>query len=156
MEQHAVLEWSSPEYDHQPKSLVWYIGFGTATVIIVGTFALFGNYFAAGVLALLCGLLFYISRQAPALVRYRLLGTGVAINNVLYQYQNLLAFNVIYEPDGSKIVIIQSNKRFMPLLYLEVGEADPVAIREALLQFVPENQDLAEPLTDIVIRKLGF
>lgn len=152
----VLYEWTASEHVHQVKSNQWYAAYIATGLLVVGAFVLLGSYLAALSLALIFILLFYIARREPALVRYRLMAEGVAINTVLYPYQNLTAFNVIYEPGGTKVVLLRPKRRLMPFIYLEVGDADPVTIRDILLEFVLEDQELQEPFSDILARRLGF
>jgi hypothetical protein len=62
----------------------------------------------------------------------------------------------VYEPDETRTVIVRSQRRFTPLLHMEIGDADPVAIRDVLIEFLPEDQNLQEPLVDIIARRAGF
>ena len=89
-------------------------------------------------------------------MRYRILVDGVAMNNLLYHFRDLLAFNIVYEPGEVKTVILRSKRTFAPFIHMEIGDADPVAIRDILLEFLPEDQEMQEPLIDIVARRLGF
>jgi len=66
------------------------------------------------------------------------------------------SFNIIYHPGVVKNVIIRSKRRFAPLLHLEIGETDPVALRDILIEFIPEDQELEEAFADILARRLGF
>jgi hypothetical protein len=78
------------------------------------------------------------------------------VNNLLYHYRDLATFNIIYEPGEAKTVLIRGKRRLAPLLHMEIGEADPVAIREILLEFLPEDQTMDEPMVDVIARRLGF
>lgn len=152
----TMIEWQAEEHNHQPKSQVWYaVLAGAITVISVG-FLLFGNIIGALTIGLVGALTFFVAQKDPAVIRYRLLTEGIAFNNTLYHYRDLDAFNIIYEPGHTKTVLLRSNRTFAPLLHMEIGEADPVAIRDVMIEFVREDQDLTEPLVDIWARRLGF
>jgi hypothetical protein len=116
----------------------------------------FLNFVGALTLAFVGALVYYIAQQKPSTVRYRLMVDGIVLNNTLYHYQDLESFNVIYEPGETKTIIFRSARRFSPLIHMEIGDADPVEIREVLLEFLPEDLELEEPLVDILARRLGF
>ncbi len=152
----TMLEWRAEEHNHQPKSATWYaVLAGAITVISVG-FLLFGNIIAAITIGFVGAMTYFVAQKDPAVIRYRLLTEGIAFNNMLYHYRDLDAFNIVYEPGHTKTVLLRSNRTFSPLLHMEIGEADPVAIRDVLIEFVREDQDLNEPLVDIWARRLGF
>jgi len=152
----TLYEWHAAEHNHQPKTATWFIVLAVAATILVGVFIMMANIIAAFTIALVSGLVYYIAQREPEILRYRIMVDGVAFNNTLYHFKELEAFNVIYEPGHTKTVIFRSSRRFAPLLHMEIGEADPVTIRDILLEFISEDQDLEEPLIDVYARQLGF
>ncbi|RLC33944.1 MAG: hypothetical protein DRZ76_03660 [Candidatus Nealsonbacteria bacterium] len=117
---------------------------------------LYANIFGALAIAGLTGMTYYIAQKKPDIIRYRLMIDGISLNNVLYHYRDLEAFNVVYEPGETKTVIIRSKRKLSPYINIEIGNADPLQIRDILIEFLPEDQEMEEPLTDIIARRLGF
>lgn len=153
----TLFEWRAPEHEHRPKSPVWFAVLAAGTTALVGMLLFaFTNIIGAITIAIIGGLMYYVAQQKPRLVRYRIMLDGIAINNFLYHWDDLDAFNVIYEPDETKTVIFRSARRFSPYLHMEVGDADPIAIREILMEYVTEDQNIQEPIADIIARRLGF
>lgn len=152
----TLMEWRALEHNHQPKTQTWYIVLAASVAVISVGFALFGNIMAAITIGFAGALTYYVAQQEPRIVRYRIMTEGLAFNNVLYHYQDLQSFNVVYYPGETKAVFLKSKRPFAPLLHMEIGDADPVAIRDLLLEFVHEDQELYEPLIDIYARRLGF
>ncbi len=152
----TLYEWYALEHNHQPKTPVWYAILASAITIISVGFLLFGNIIATVTIGLVGAMVYYVAQKDPQTMRYRVMTEGVAFNNMLYHYRDLDAFNIIYEPGETKTVLLRSHRTFSPLLHMEVGDADPVEIRDFLIEFVREDQDLEEPLVDIWARRLGF
>jgi len=153
----TLYEWRAIEHEHRPKSPVWFAVLAAATTVLVGIMLFFfTNVFGAVTITLVGGLIYYIAQQKPATVRYRIMLDGIALNNIIYHWDDLAAFNIIYEPDETKTAIFRSNRRFSPYIHMEVGDADPVEIREILMEFVAEDQEIQEPIADIIARRLGF
>lgn len=152
----TLFEWRAPEHIHHIRSAKWFAVFaGGITVIAVG-FALFRNFIASLTIAMIGGYMFVVAQHKPSIIRYRLMTEGVALNNTLYHYKHLEAFNIVYEPGNVKTVILRSSRRLVPLIHMEIGDADPVAIRDILIEFVHEDVHLEEPLVDIWARRLQF
>lgn len=152
----TLFEWRAPEHIHQERSPKWFAYFaGGITAISVG-FALFGNFIASLTIAMIGGYMFVVAQHKPAIIRYRLMTEGVALNNTLYHYKHLQAFNIVYEPGSVKTVILRSTRRLVPLIHMEIGDADPVAIRDILIEFVHEDIYLEESVIDVWSRRLGF
>lgn len=152
----TLFAWTAPEHIHQDRGVKWFALFaGGITAIAVG-FALFGNFIAALTIGMIGAYMFVVAQHKPSIIRYRLLTEGVALNNTLYHYKHLEAFNIVYEPGNVKTVILRSSRRLVPLIHMEIGSADPVAIRDILVEFVHEDVHLEEPVIDIWARRLGF
>ncbi len=152
----TLFQWYAPEHIHQVRSPQWFAVFAAGITLIAVGFALVGNFIAALTIAMIGAYMFVVAQHKPSVVRYRLMTEGVALNTALYHYKHLEAFNIIYEPGDVKTVILRSSRRLVPLIHMEIGDADPVAIREILVEFVHEDVHLEEPLIDIWSRRLGF
>lgn len=149
-------EWYAPEHIHQIRHPMWFAVFAAIITAIAVIFMLLGNFIAALTIAMIGAYMFVVAQHKPSIVRYRLMTEGVALNTALYHYKHLEAFNIVYEPGNVKTVILKSSRRLVPLIHMEIGDADPVAIREILVQFVHEDVHLEEPIIDIWARRLGF
>lgn len=158
VEKEATLyEWRAKEHEHRPKSPVWFATLAAAITVIIGLqLFFFFNIFGAVAIAAIGVVIYYIAQQKSRTIRYRIMLDGIAINTTLYHWQDLASFNVIYEPGETKTVIFRSNRSFSPYIHMEIGDADPVEIREILLEFLTEDQNMDEPMADILARKLGF
>lgn len=152
----TLLAWQALEHTHRPKTNMWYMALAASITSISLGFALTGNIIAGITIALAGGLTYYIAQQKPAMMRYRIMADGVAFNNTFYHFQDLEVFNIVYKPGETKTVLLRSKRTFAPLLHMEIGDMDPVAIRDMLIEFVEEDIELHEPLIDIYARRLGF
>lgn len=152
----TLFEWYAEEHNHQPKSPRWFIVLAFATTILVGIFLFTANFIGAIAIGVLGAVLYHFAQKKPKTVRYRIMVDGVALNNMLYHFKELTSFNIVYEPNHTKTVILRSQRQFAPLLHMEIGDADPVMIRTVLLEFLREDQTLEEPFADVLARRLGF
>lgn len=152
----TLMEWYAPEHIHQIRHPKWFATFAASITAIAVGFMLFGNFIAALTIAIIGAYMFVVAQHKPSVIRYRLMTEGIALNTALYHYKHLEAFNIIYEPGNVKTVILKSSRRLIPLIHMEIGDTDPVAIREILVEFVHEDVHLEEPIIDIWARRLGF
>jgi hypothetical protein len=152
----TLFEWKAPEHMHQVRTPQWFAVFAASITAIAVGFALLGNFIASLTIAMIGAYMFVVAQHKPSIARYRLMTEGVAINNALYHYKHLEAFNIVYEPGDVKTVILKSSRRLVPLIHMEIGDTDPVAIRDILVEFVHEDVHLEEPVIDIWARRLGF
>ena len=153
----TFYEWHADEHEHRPKSPVWFAVLAAGTTILVSVMLfVFTNIMGAVTLAVVGGLIYYIAQQEPGKMKYRIMMDGIALNTTMYHWEDLGSFNIVYEPDETKTVIFKSTRTFSPYIQMEIGDADPVQIREILMEFVEEDQEIQEPLVDILARRLGF
>lgn len=152
----TLFEWHAPDHTHMPKSPKWFAILAAGIAVLAIIFLLSANFIAVITTVLVGGLIYYVAQVKPTVVRYRLMVDGVAIGTTLYHYRDLQAFNIIYEPGAVKTVLIRSKRRLAPLVHMEIGDANPVAIRDILLEFIEEDLEMDEPLVDVWARKLGF
>lgn len=152
----TLYEWEALEHPDHPRSPKWYVVLAVAGTALVVWFLFRGNFIAAITTAFVTGFIYYIAQKVPPITRYRIMVDGVAINNTLYHFRDIEGFNVVYEPGETKTVLFKSKRKFSPLISTEIGDADPVAIREILLEFLKEDQELDEPLIDVWSRRVGF
>lgn len=152
----TLLEWNALEHRDHPKSSRWFVVLAVVTTLLVAILLFFANFIGALTTIFVGGLLYYIAQQKPRTVRYRLMVDGIALNNTLYHYRDLEAFNILYEPGEATLVIIRSKRRLAPLITMEIGAADPLPIRDVLLEYLPEDQELSEPVVDVLARRVGF
>jgi hypothetical protein len=152
----TLAQWHAFEHTHQEKSARWFVTLAASVTVAAAALVFLGNVMGALTVGSFGAFTYYIAQRRPAEVRYRILVDGIAVNNWLYHFRDLAAFNIVYEPGHVKTIIFRSKRFFSPLVHMEIGEADPVALRDMLLEFLPEDQEMDEPLVDILARRLGF
>ena len=152
----TLYEWQAQEHGYAPTSARWFIILAAAVTIAAGLLAFLGNILGALAVVLVGGTIYLVAQRQPDSVRYRIMVDGIAINDRLYPYKDLQAFNIVYKPGEVKTVIVRSQKVLSPFIQMEIGNADPVEIRDVLLEFLQEDLDMQEPLTDTWARRFGF
>lgn len=151
-----LYKWQAQEHAYQPRSAMWFIALAAGVTLAAGLLVWFGNILGAIVVAFIGGVIYMLAQRKPETVKYQLRVDGVAVGSHLYAYEDLDAFNVVYKPGEVKTVLVRSKRKLAPLINMEIGEADPVEIRDVLLEFLPEDLEMAEPLTDVWARRFGF
>lgn len=153
----TLYEWEALEHRDHPHNPRWFTIMAIGITISSAVFLLFANIIGALAVALIGTTAYWILRQHPKDARYRIMVDGVAINSILHHYRDLESFNVIYEPNQAQLVVLKSKRSLAPLLTMELGdETDPSEIRDLLLEFLPEDQELDEPFIDAFARRIGF
>lgn len=152
----VVIEWKTPEFEKYEKSNNWFLAVIAIAAALILIFVFTGNFVAAITFVILAIVLFYFSQKNPPESYFALTKDGVIINKNLYPYKYLESFWIIYNPGETKTLYIKSKKMFVPLLALSIGDQNPTRIREILLEYLDENKEEEEPLSDKIARKLRF
>ena len=149
------IEWQAPEYEFHKKGLDWFWTLGIITLALFLS-AILLHSFLFGFLILLAGFsLALFGARKPDIVSFKINAQGIHIGSRIYPYENLKCFWVDYEPPYKKELIIESRKTFMPHITMIIEDADPIKIRNCLLQFLKEEK-IEETLTNIIVRLLRF
>jgi len=89
---------------------------------------------------ILIGMLGYIyAEREPRLIQMEISPDGVIVDKIMYEYDDLKSFWIFYETEANfKVLSLHSKKTFLPHIHIPVGEANPILIREVLLNYLPE------------------
>lgn len=156
-----LASWEFPEHETIERGKWWYLIF---IILIIG--CLVYSYYDRNPMfvVILTGfiiLYFVIERREPLLVRATLTPTGIFINNKFLEYQSFENFYIIYQPPQTKNLYLQPKAGLKSVLLLQsvillpLMDENPIAIREILLKFLPEDLSKEEiPATDGISRLL--
>jgi hypothetical protein len=79
--------------------------------------------------------------------------SGFVFGDELFLFQDIRDFSIVVRSPGVKNLYLSFKGRLRPLLSVQLEEADPNALRQALLPFVLENLERdEESLTDMLRR----
>lgn len=157
---HKVLAWEAPEFFHRPKNLVWLVVVWTAGLFL-SVLALW--YYQAsffGVISALVPLAGALAlttqgRLKPELIRIVIDNDGLSIKGQAYTWDELKGFWIVYSADA-RILYLETVRRLLPIVSIQISKADPQAIRERLLEYLPERTDQNEDFSDRLARLLKF
>lgn len=148
-----LYEWRTKEYEQHERSPRWYIimiSLGIA-LVIYGMFA--DNFLFSLIIILAAIILFLQSRQDPQQVSLSITELGVGIGSRFYPFTELGDFYIIYDPNVTKMLYIETKSLLRPKLRLPLEDQNPLEIREALLEVLDEDLDREEePAADAAIR----
>ena len=103
-------------------------------------YAIITNSILMAITFILIGMLGYIyAEREPRQIRMEINAEGVAADRIMYEYDDLKSFWIFYEVEyGFKVLSLHSKKTFLPHIHIPVGDANPILIREVLLNYLPE------------------
>ncbi len=149
------IEWDAHEYEHKERSVDWFWAVGIISVSIAITAIIVGNIIF-GILVLISAFaLSLFANRLPATIHMIVDEKGVTRGKVLYPYSTLKSFWIDTEHPHKKI-ILRSEKMFMPLIIVPLGDETLVEkIHEGLSQSLSEEFH-SLPFVEKILEYLGF
>lgn len=149
------IEWDAHEYEHKERSPDWFWAIGIIAVSIAIAAVIFGNIIF-GILVLISTFtLSLFASRPPSTLHVSVDERGITRGKIRYPYQTLQSFWIDTEHPHKKI-ILQSEKMFMPLITVPLGdEVDVEQLHEKLLLSLPEEFHNL-PFVERVLEYLGF
>ena len=148
-----LVEWEVDEYDNHSRSRFWYI---TASIVGVGliVYSVLTANFLFAVIILMGGIITLLaSFQEPETINVFILPTGVVIGDDYYEYKYMKDFSIVYDPPEIKMLYVDFESAFEPMLAVPIEDVNPNTVRDSLLPYCIENLERTEErLTDTVRR----
>ncbi|NCS98726.1 hypothetical protein GW764_00915 [Candidatus Parcubacteria bacterium] len=151
------ITWETLDHIKEEKSSDWFWIVGMVT-IAGAVLSIFFNNILLALIILLSAFASFMFMHTPAKIeKYELNKKGIVVGEDLYLYSSLDSFCVVdedgYERDR---ILIKSNKFFMPLIIMPIGnEVEVDEVRDFLLEYLDE-EEMREPPTYYIMSKIGF
>ena len=156
MEKKPSMSWTAPEFTHYPKSIVWFVLFTLVGLGLVGYFLWQRDFLAATTFFLLFLMLLFLARAKPRQITIVLSGRGLKLNDALMPFQQLKSFWIVYQPPEVKTLNFETTAYLNRFLSVQLEDQDPSEVRAFLLDFLSEDLDREERVTDTISRTLKF
>jgi hypothetical protein len=151
-----AFSWEAPEYEYEEKHPRWYLLMGGILLAVI-IYALVTNSLLMAITFILIGMLGYIyAEREPRMIQMKINSDGIQVDNYFYKYEDLKSFWIFYEVEENiKLLSLHSKKNFLPHIHVPVGDANPILIREVLVEYLPEiRQELT--IIDRLERMIGL
>ncbi len=149
--------WESPEHDAHHHGIWWYVIAGLFILAILD-FAYFENNPLFAIIIVLVIVTFMVSeRRGPDKQVAVIAEDGIIIGAAFYAYADIRNFFIIYEPPTVKMLYFNPRSALRPLVGIPLMDQNPVAIRQFLLEYIPEDLEREhEPVRDYFGRLFKF
>lgn len=151
----TLLSWDAAEYVEHERDAKWFI---VAGILTLGLFAysLYTRdwFFAAVIVVLVIVSLKYL-RMKPVLRRYGITRTGIHVDDKFYSYDQLHSFWIVFQPPVKSLHIL-TNRKYLPVIDIQIMDQDSVLIKSILKKFIPEQEKRGEAPMDKLSRMLRF
>ncbi len=145
-----IMSWEVSEYDKYERSKRWYI---YASIVCLGVlvYSFFSsNFLFAVIIVLITIVVIMDDARQPDQVGFAIMEEGVAIGKKFIDYDELKNFSIIYKPrQDVKKLYFEFNNVFRPRLSINIDDANPLKIRDNLLNYLQEDLERdGEPLSE--------
>lgn len=155
-----VVAWEAAEFIERPKGVGWLVGVWVLALVFVGLALWQYQLTFLGIITTLVAIAAALAlttqgRVRPKVVRIVIDADGLIVNGQRYPWQELKSFWLVFTPLNQSFYL-ETTRRFLPIMPLQIGEMDPEIIRSLLLAHLPERVDRAEELGDRFARMMKF
>lgn len=137
-----LFSWEGREYRFEDKSADWYWALGIIATASVIAAILFGNVLLALVISAAAVSLGIAAAKPTRVHRFAIYDEGVAIDNDLYPFENMLHFSVLEYIDETlpPSLSIKTKSFLAPHLLIPIVNQDPLEIYEFISYHLPEGR----------------
>lgn len=149
------MEWDVPEHLYTEKTNDWYASFIIVSGAIVALEFMFNQWLLITLTIVATIAIVLVVSRKPQMMHVALTSTGIRAGHTFYPWSSLDAFAVVEHPLENKI-ILESNHRFMPYIYIPIAkDVDLGSVRTELLKHVSEKHLTESPL-HLLLERWGF
>jgi hypothetical protein len=135
-----VIKWEIPEYEKHEKDRRWYIIAAIIALALIAYAVFTRNYLFALIIVIIGFIIITRDGQDPIVVTFSLESTGVGVGQRFYSYDTFKDFAVVYRPqDNIRGLYLNFKNTMRPHLAIPLKQANPVQVRNYLLQFLTED-----------------
>ena len=142
-----ILVWEAKEFAEYERSRSWYVYALIAGAIGVAVMIFLQQWLGAVVFGLATFVVVRHAGDQPRTLTYSITNLGVHAGNRFVPYSELKLYWIVYNPPA-KTLNLQSTNRFKPLLKIHLEDIDPLAVRNALQNHLPEEPKATEDFLD--------
>ena len=141
-----ILSWEVREYEKHNRRKSWYI-IAIATTFLLLLYSFFTSNFLFAVIIIIVSLIVIMNDgHIPETVKISLTDEGIIVGRKFYDYDEIKNFTIIYKPRLEvKNLYFEFKNVFRHRLSISLEKMNPIAIRENLLKYLPENHDRINP-----------
>lgn len=153
----VIMKWEAPEFEQFDRPKSWYIILLIVAILLIVYALITANYLLAIIVVMLAIVINTLTRKKPDILNMAITQKGVLISNNLYTFEeDLDTFWVLYNPPDLKTLNFTRQQRFMPQVTVQLNNANPLKVREILLEYLEEDVEREEHVADKISRRLGF
>ncbi len=149
----ALATWTFPEFERHERGRTWYVVGAIVVALLLIYSIVTANYLFALIVIILSVIVLVTGGRQPRSIRFSITEEGVELGSERFPYSGIDHFWFVYQPPRVKKLYLKLQKGLRSELAIELGNQNPVKIRELIGQFLPEDTEQdAEPFSDQISR----
>jgi hypothetical protein len=152
----VLLTWDALSFEKKAKDYRWYLIAGVLILAAIGFLVWQKDWFTIVILLIVSAILFwYVRTTKPQKITYKITPLGIFADARLYPFAEIHSFWLVYN-EKVKTLYLAFTRKYLPTLVINVGEVDPVTLKNVLLRRIPEQEKRGENLIDKIVRMIGI
>ena len=147
------LEWDAPDREEFEHRLPYFLIVGIIAIALLVYSAFRKDLIGAIFLVVICIAFVFYKIQKPKNYHYALSNYGLSIDDKFYDYSEMHSFWVIKTKDRQFLHVI-FNKKYFPQLTINTSSIEIGIVRSVLHKYLPEQENVSEPIVDKIVRLL--
>ena len=149
-----TLTWKAPTHIQPIRSYSWYLFFTLISLTLLG-YAVYTKSIMTGItFILIIFVVLIFSSQSSSEITYHVNKTNITAGNSIYPYKVIKKFWIIYNPPEVKTLNFETTAYLKNKIVIQLGKQDPVELKLVLSQYLPEDLEMEESITESLARKL--
>jgi len=148
------LTWQAPEFKWQATPAKVTL-IATALGIILALASLIWRNYLLTLLIVLVTIVFYILKnQKPLTLEVDVSTMGIKYGKKFYRFSDINNFRIVYQPPEIKTLNLKPKGLVSWEIVIQLEDQNPNLIREFLLNYLSEDEEVDESLNDKIVRLL--
>lgn len=148
----VLHSWTGPEYEHNEKTIFWFIAAGIVALALAIYGIVSGGWSFSLAIVAFCAAYYAFHRHLPERVEIKITNHGVWVGRHFFNYAKLRKFWIVSDAPFVERLYLRAKVHFHPDIVVSIARQNPVVIRNALREHIPEWEEGDEPFTDTLVR----
>jgi hypothetical protein len=148
-----TVSWKAQSHIEHSRSMGWYILFALVGLGLLA-YAFYTQSITAGItFFLIIIVLLVLTNQPSREVTYKITKTGISVGNQTYPFKIIKKFWIVYNREV-KTLNFETTAYLNNQISLQIGKQNPVEIKLILSEYLPEDLEKEESITESLARRL--
>ena len=136
--------WEAPAFERHERSTRWYAVMAIVALVLVAYAVWTANFLFAFLVLLAAIMLVLAGNESSPAVLVQIGDNGVVWDGEFVPFEKIRHFAIVYQPPELKVLYVQPRNMVRPRMRIDLGDQDPVELRNHLKQYAFEDLNLQE------------